>query len=308
MKCALYISGALLIVGAFVALPYVGGVLPLVTQPTPREAELLFGGDVMFDRYIRDVSERRGQVYVLSCLSDVLNSADYTVVNLEGPITEYESTSRGTRDGEPGHYRFTFPPETAATLRGSGVDVAHVGNNHMRDFGSEGIAQTIATLTAAGVQHFGNPNDTPEMRTYATTVRGVPITFVSWNDWAQAEAAAVASIAGARASRSVPIVYTHWGDEYVGAPERVRVLAHRFVDAGAALIIGSHSHVEGEYERYQGVDIYYSLGNLVFDQYFSEEVRNGILVRAIIKDGVVTTERIPVRLETDGRTCLRNLL
>jgi poly-gamma-glutamate capsule biosynthesis protein CapA/YwtB (metallophosphatase superfamily) len=290
-------------VGALFALPYVGGVLPR-TLPAPQEVQILFGGDVMFDRYIRDVSERRGQAYVLSCLEDTLSAADYAVVNLEGPITEYESLSRGTRDGEAGHYRFTFPPETATTLRDSGIDAVHLGNNHMRDFGSDGVVQTVATLTAARVAHFGNPNDAPEARTHATTVRGVPITFVSWNDWAQDEVATLQSIRNARESGSVPIVYTHWGDEYVGAPERVRVLAHRFVEAGAALIIGSHSHVEGEYERYQGVDIYYSLGNLVFDQYFSEAVRNGILVRATIQDGAITTERIPVRLETDGRTCL----
>jgi len=59
-----------------------------------------------------------------------------------------------------------------------------------------------------------------------------------------------------------------------------RQLAFEMVEAGADLIIGSHPHVVQGSEDYQGTRIYYSLGNMVFDQYFEDAVQNGLLVEA----------------------------
>ena len=66
------------------------------------------------------------------------------------------------------------------------------------------------------------------------------------------------------------VVYTHWGLEYhLRESESQKNLAHMFVDAGADVIIGSHPHVVQPIEIYKEKVIFYSLGNLVFDQYFS---------------------------------------
>jgi poly-gamma-glutamate synthesis protein (capsule biosynthesis protein) len=75
----------------------------------------------------------------------------------------------------------------------------------------------------------------------------------------------------------------HWGDEYAtSAPMRVQGEARGFVDAGAKAVIGSHPHVIESTEWIGGVPIVYSLGNLVFDQFFSPEVMNGEIVELTI--------------------------
>ena len=62
----------------------------------------------------------------------------------------------------------------------------------------------------------------------------------------------------------------------------MQTLAHQFVDAGADLVVGSHPHVIEPSEVYNGKMIYYSLGNFIFDQYFSQNVRNGLGVEVKI--------------------------
>ncbi len=288
-----------------------GGVVlapEVLPKPEPEtvHATVLFGGDAMFDRYIRDVSDRRGGDYVFSCLKDTLASADLVVVNLEGPITASESVSRSTRDGDQGHYQFTFPLRTAGLLYDHNIRVVNIGNNHIMNFGREGLLETKAALDFAQVEYFGDPDVGEAERVLRKDVQGVPLSFVNWSDWTSDKTDhTVAQVRAEKEAGRVPIVYAHWGDEYVPAPERTKVLARQFVDAGAVLVLGSHSHVVGEHEVHAGRDIYSSLANFIFDQYFSDDVRTGALVRAVISsDGTVTTETTSVWLESDGRTCL----
>jgi poly-gamma-glutamate synthesis protein (capsule biosynthesis protein) len=71
----------------------------------------------------------------------------------------------------------------------------------------------------------------------------------------------------------------HWGIEYkiVNSPAQQQ-LAHLIIDNGADLIIGHHPHVVQNIEEYKGKLIFYSLGNFIFDQYFKEEVQQGLAV------------------------------
>ena len=73
----------------------------------------------------------------------------------------------------------------------------------------------------------------------------------------------------------------------------------------ASLVVGSHPHIVQEVEQYKGVSIYYSLGNFIFDQYFSEEVTNGLLLSVTFTDdGVSSIQEVPIKLHPDGRTCV----
>jgi len=84
-------------------------------------------------------------------------------------------------------------------------------------------------------------------------------------------------------------------------------LAHQLIDEGADLVIGSHPHVVQGIENYQGKKIYYSLGNFVFDQYFEEAVKNGLLVEARIdpNSGQLSFEDYPIRISKTGETELQ---
>ena len=278
--------------------------------PEKKEATLVFGGDMMFDRSIREWGVDRGEDYLFSCVRDVLDKADLVVANLEGPITTRKSVSVGSSPGGPNNTRFTFPTTTATLLAQNGIDIVSIANNHAQDFGREGIESTISFLDAAGVAYFGDPL---EERVFTTLVNGVPLAFIGYNEFQrlvgdlwQGSMKTVEHIRAAKADGYLPIVFSHWGSEYVGANAQQKRLARSFVEAGAELVVGAHPHVVQEHEEYLGKHIYYSIGNFVFDQYFSEDVRNGLILRAsFTKRGVENLEEIPAYLERDRRVCIR---
>lgn len=256
-------------------------------------ATLLIGGDMMFDRYIRTLTERISPDWPFSCIDNTLASADLVVANLEGPITDNSPSTAPLT--------FTFPPATADALARHNVRMVNIGNNHILNFGYEGRRATMRYLDAAGVMYFGDDI------VATTSVNGVQLAFINYNEFGIKDSAGVLQkIRTARADGYVPVVYGHWGVEYTTTSLAYsHELAHSFVDAGAALVVGSHPHVIQDHERYGDAPIYYSVGNLIFDQYFSDEVRRGLLLKVtVIPAGVQSVEEIPVVLTRDGRTCL----
>lgn len=302
-----------LIAGGFAFLIW---ILPLMAdapaifvrqEKLPESVEILFGGDLMFDRSVRVAMQEKGDDYVFSCLPDSVWDVDLVVANLEGPITSHASISVGSSIGTPENTTFTFPTSTAALLARHNIMLVNLGNNHIMNFGREGLVQTKEWLRKSGVQYFGDPDAVEEDRVARMELRGIPFSFVNWSDWTSDKTDhTVAQVRKEADAGRMVIVYTHWGDEYVPPSPRIRQLARSFVDAGADIVIGTHPHVVLEREAYNGKDIYYSIGNFVFDQYFNEEVRNGLMLRAIFTlGGDVDVEEIPIYLERDRRTCLK---
>lgn len=266
---------------------------------------ILFGGDMMFDRTIRTLLERKGDDYIFSCIDGVLQNADLVVANLEGPITSQDSVSVGTAPGIDGNFTFTFPLSTAELLKRHNIGLVNVGNNHIMNFGREGLLETREALARAGVRYMGDPESGEEGRVARISLRGIPFSFVNWSDWAGGKANhTVAQVRREKQLGRIVVVYTHWGEEYAPVISRVRQLAHSFVDAGADIVIGSHPHIVQEREVYKGVHIYYSLGNFIFDQYWDEGVRRGLLVRVeSIPGGIVRVSEIPIESSADRRPC-----
>lgn len=288
--------------------PRVEYVRTLVPLP-PARAEILFGGDMMFDRSIRQVGEVEGQDFLLSCITDTLRDADVVVANLEGPITPYASMSVGSVIGSAENVTFTFPTTTASLLKRHNIWIVNLGNNHIMNFGRHGLLETKKWLENTGVLYMGDPDSPEAERVLRTYIRGIPFAFVNWSDWTSDKTDhTVAQVRAEKEAGQVVVVYTHWGDEYVPPSERVRALAHQFVDAGADIVIGSHPHVVLEREDYNGGVIYYSLGNFVFDQYWEEAVRNGLLLKvAFSKNGVESIQEIPIELFRDRRVCVKSV-
>jgi poly-gamma-glutamate synthesis protein (capsule biosynthesis protein) len=269
------------------------------------QATVIFTGDMMFDRSIRTTADEKGGDYLFSCIDETLQRADLVVGNLEGPITASSSMSVGSAVGSPENFTFTFPTSTAALLYRHNIRLVSIGNNHIMNFGQAGLTQTKEYLSAAGVGYFGDPDAAESDRVARMTVGGVPFSFVNWSDWTSDKTDhTVAQIRAEAQSGRVVVVYNHWGDEYVPPPARVRELAHEMVDAGAAIVIGGHPHIVQEHEVYHGKNIYYSLGNFIFDQYWNDAVSHGLLLQVTFgKSGVASVEELPVVLGRDRRTC-----
>ncbi len=265
----------------------------------PKEARVLFVGDMFFDRYIRQVMERRGGDFVFSCSDELLQSADLVVGNLEGPITQNPSVSIGTKPEQPENFHFTFPPETAELLAAHYIGAVNLGNNHSGNFGREGIASTKQYLDDAGVSYFS------EGFVYRAELNDISLSFVSYNEFGGVLAKEVAEvIATEHAAGRKVFVYAHWGEEYVDVPARVRTAAELFANAGASVIIGSHPHVVLGHEYIGETLVYWSLGNFIFDQYWNKEVSRGLAVLLSISKNGVEVQEYPVEMLRDGRTCL----
>ncbi len=280
---------------------------------SPKKLTLLFAGDLMFDRDIRGHAERQGNDFIFAPIKETLDSADLVVINLEGPITSNASVSRHTTQTTPKHFIFTFPLSLAETLATNNIGVVNLGNNHGSNFGVTGVQETVTTLDQAGVQYFGYLNGTEDfLKTDLLVEReGIAIGLVNYNQFSnQTIDQVVESIKALRSQCDFLVVYTHWDNEYQLLPARPTVIAaHQFIEAGADLIIGSHPHVIQSNESYQDKEIYYSLGNFVFDQYFEPAVRSGLLVRVELEmrqDQPIQATYIEelVQLQPNGQTIL----
>lgn len=271
---------------------------------------LLFVGDIMLDRHIRRTLDAQGSGHVFGAVREILESADLTIGNLEGPITDSYSVSSGTSVGDLNNMRFTFSPATASMLAAVGFDAVSIGNNHIRDFGTTGVESTKRYLEASGIKFVGDPLRT-QPEPLMLEKHGIRIALVGYSEFeGGSDTAALAAIRdGERQNADVIIVMAHWGAEYEKEPpEPVRYLAHRFSEAGADLIIGTHSHIRGAVEDIGATRVYYSLGNFVFDQYWEKEVRCGLAVQVLLSKTEETTKlsysEQDIGMNTNGQTVL----
>jgi len=274
------------------------------------DIQILFTGDLMFDRGIRHYAKKAGgNEFIFQKIRPLLLNQDLVISNLEGPITDNSSKSSGTEPGSPNNYIFTFDPSVAETLWYENIRLVGLGNNHILNFGSDGEKSTRGYLEEAGVNFFGSPNGD---RTITKTIQGIKIAFVSYNEFAGSTALeqsqAITEIQKLKGKVDFIVVFCHWDVEYQPEPtEATKTLAHQFINAGADIIIGSHPHVTQSTETYNNKKIYYSLGNFIFDQYFDENVRNGmgVILKINPRDKSIKFQEVNFYLNSGGQTILK---
>lgn len=264
---------------------------------------LLFAGDAMFDRDVRGIAQKNGVDWITEDIRRVFLAQDANILNLEGPVTRHPSVSIGTKMGSAENYRFTFDPDvTSAFLLSNRFNVVSIGNNHTMNFGDSGLTETKEFLKKEGVSFFRDPSDETGM-VYKTVLGGKKIAFVNYNQFGSfGWEKTVDKIREEHTLGSTVIVYCHWGVEYaLRESNGQREKARAFIDAGAETIIGSHPHVVQPIEIYKGKAIFYSLGNFVFDQYFSEDTLEGLLLGLEIDEDQSRFVLSPIRTGKDGK-------
>jgi poly-gamma-glutamate synthesis protein (capsule biosynthesis protein) len=258
----------------------------------------------MLDRDVMTQTERKGVDSLTDKIHRLFWSQDINLANLEGPITDNQSVSVGTKETEPDHFKFTFDPQTAdSALKNLRINLVNLGNNHILNFGTDGLKQTKENLNSDGIKYFGSG----EKDDYVVQdLNGLKIAFISYNDFfAGSKEKAIAEIQDSKNKSDKIIIYAHWGKEYaMSENEKQRKLAHQFIDMGVDLIIGSHPHVVQPIEIYNGKAIFYSLGDFIFDQYFSEDVRERLAVGVSIGKNGFDFYLEPLYLEKNGELVL----
>ncbi|MBU0707492.1 CapA family protein [Patescibacteria group bacterium] len=257
-----------------------------VSVPQPKEdVTVIAVGDIMLGRYVETLMDKKGSTYPFEKISPLLQSADLVIGNLEGPITiNHQQTPNNSLS-------FSFEPNSANILRQNNFDYVSLANNHTFDRGVNGYDNTVAVLKESGVSAFGHPLEIDERYLQSKSIDGHKILFIGLNatrpDFDQQETTDI--ISNVSAEQDVfTIISIHWGSEYqTTSNQRQRDLAHALIDRGADLILGHHPHVTQELELYKDRLIVYSLGNFIFDQYFSEETQQGLALSFTLKDGTV---------------------
>jgi poly-gamma-glutamate synthesis protein (capsule biosynthesis protein) len=300
-----FITAGILIVAAMLFMDVQREAATAQQEAAPFTASILFGGDMMFDRTIRTTAQEKGGDYLFKCLDPLFKTEDLVVANLEGPITGSTSIAQFSQPGDGNNFTFTFPTSTAELLYAHNVHMVNLGNNHIFNFHLAGVHETENYLDKANVGHFGDPDKTEPDKVARIEIHGLQFSFVNWSDWTSDNTDITAEqVKKEHDAGRIVIVFTHWGEEYLPATSREKRLAHDFVDQGADLVIGTHPHVVQEHEVYKGKNIYYSLGNLIFDQYFSDAVDHGLTVEVHFDDqGVKDVKEIPVELQQNRQTC-----
>ena len=306
------------------------GLTTAAVSPTPSpppEITLIAAGDVMLGRSIGEGIVASGTLYPFEFAAPPLREADIAFANLESPITDR---------GEPAAKDFVFrgPTQGARALRQAGLDVLSLANNHMLDYGLEGLADTRAALQGAGLAYTGAGDNESQARAPVVVRRGgLRVAFLAYVStppdsgsgfdvagtqatadrpgvaWLSAEAVSQ-DVTAAKQQADVVVVSMHTGAEYQETPTDLQVAAaHAAVDAGASLVLGSHPHVLQGIERYKGGLIAYSLGNFLFDfdsvDYSHPDLPSALsaLLRVrLTAAGVAGCEVLPVIVgEADGR-------
>lgn len=287
----------------------------------PKSVTLLFVGDLMLARGVEFYTEREGGGdfrFPFQYVSSTLSAADLTIGNLEHPVSD-----RGRNQGS--EYSLRAKPEAIGGLADAGFDIVSLANNHIWDWGTDALSDTLSRLDGVQIDHVGaGMNETAANAPVFKEVNGNRFAFLSWTDLypegleAQGdgpgvsrfrEDEAVARVRELAFGYDVVAVLFHWGDEYqTRANETQQRIGRTLIDAGADLVIGHHPHVVQEVERYGEGWIAYSLGNFIFDQGFSEETTRGLALRVTVTDGrVMSVEELPTRMNAHFQPAFEGL-
>lgn len=211
---------------------------------------------------------------LLNDLLDTIRESGLAITNLECPLTD---EGKGIKKVGP---LLRAPVKTAKTLSEWGFNLVTLANNHIMDYHSFGLDSTINACKDNGVDHVGAGSDLDEARkAYFTKVGNSRVAVLNFaeNEFSTTQGKYPGAnplnpvenyndIIKTKSKVDFLLVIVHGGHEMYNLPSiRVRNTLRFFADAGADAVIQHHAHCYSGYEIYNGIPIFYGLGNFVFD-------------------------------------------
>jgi len=317
------------------------GTLRMTTRQTGR-VRVLFGGDTMFGRrfvdadqdgiegeagdLIRPTSRAADAQAIVTYMRNVISAADYSISNLESPVTATPLTPHPYKD-----YTFWSYPETLAGITYAGIDGVDLANNHMFDYLSGGIADTMSAVPNAGLDWagIGTSESVAKNTSIFRTLNNVPLSFLGFSEMISDGSTLLDYLLVARdptksgalessttnlsnfittelTSSRFAIPMVHGGKEYTDYPvDSMRSKFVSLIGQGAGLVMAHHPHtIHGVGLVNNGTTpkfIMMSLGNLIFEQDVFETFNSYVAMADIdvITGGydVVRLEVIPFHIE-----------
>ncbi|MBR0435016.1 MAG: CapA family protein [Lachnospiraceae bacterium] len=276
-----------------------------------------FAGDINFDDSWGNMEimlslQNEPEHCFSKALLEEMHNADIFMINNECTYTEMGEPLEGKA------YTFKAKPEYAASLRTLGVDIVSLANNHVYDYGEEGLISTLETLEDIDMPYVGagrNLEQASEIVYFIVNGRKIAFTSAtqverSYNFTREATATTpgvlktlnpdkyLEVIKEARAKADYVIAYVHWGTEdtdEMGSDQRM--LGMKYIEKGADVVVGGHTHCLQGFEYFMGAPILYSLGNFWFD-WTTAISRHTMLFQIVIhEDNKVDYRVIPCEYE-----------
>ena len=204
------------------------------------------------------------------------SEVDYRIVNLEAPVTENNPKKKILKTGP--HLR-SNGSSVLPILKKLNIDLLTLANNHILDYGKEGLNDTLDFCNINNIDWTGvGENKYDSNKAKRIELDNIKISIINFaeNEWASAsEKNAGANpmdiidnaklIKQEKERSDFVFVIVHGGHEYYNLPSPRMQKQYRFyVDNGANLVVGHHTHCISGFEIYNNSPIYYSIGNFLF--------------------------------------------
>lgn len=250
--------------------------------------EIILGGDIMLGRTVMSTSlSKNDPTYPFQKIASFLQTADLVFVNLENPfVTNCPPHSEGLI--------FCADPKMVESLTFANVGAVTLANNHTRNYGQAGLDETISLLASKDILATNSNLAT-------TNINGLTFGLLGFNFLDIKPAESDYSLIQVSSKKvDVLIISIHWGNEYQAHPsQNQKEIAQRVITSGADILVGHHPHWVEDIEYIDNKPVYYSLGNFVFDQMWSESTRKGLLVRLTFnqKGVIINEEKFPIYMQ-----------
>lgn len=268
------------------------------------EITIIIGGDVYPKGNVESHFINGDAKQIFNDILPIFNKADYTLVNLECPLTDKETPI--SKDGAA----LRAATQTVNGLKASGIDAVNLSNNHILDQGALGIDSTINILNNHKIAHFGAGKDVKTAETaHVVSIKEKTIAFIGVAEHEFTIATDTAhganplnlpnnlrQIRSLRDKVDYIILLYHGGKEHYPYPTpNQQNISRFFIEEGVDVVIAQHSHIAGSYEKYKDKLIIYGQGNLLFEK-MSRNYKSwfeGVLVELKLTDKKIDFNFIP---------------
>lgn len=276
-------------------------------------------GDIMLGSKVETVIEQRGAEYIFQQVAPMMRKADIVFANLEAPFGtgNHKAIWDYSKLGDGGIY-LKANPDSVQGLTYVGLDIVSLANNHIMDYGSKGLSDTINTLAKANIKCVGAGKDIREARTPAILqVNGLKVGFLAYCEvylatkrkpgCASLDSSIYRQIRNLKTMTDIVIVSLHYGMTAADYPMSSDIkLAHAIIDSGADMVLRHHPHVLQGIEFYKKGLIAYSLGNFVFDCNIDpswagiKKARESMILQCnLSKNGIKEAKIVPTFINDD---------
>lgn len=251
---------------------------------------LVFVGDVMLARHVEYLIAINGPEYPFIGSKFLLDEPAYVIGNFEATVPiKHKKTPNY-------HFQFSVNKNNLTGLVNAGFTHVSLANNHSLDYGSESFVNTKYVLTNLGIDTFGQPKSFGQNTTTYISASNTKYAIIGLNETQMEinQETLLPYIKEAETNSDVQVVYIHWGEEYKHEPSQAqKTIAKMLAEAGIDIIIGHHPHVIQSIEKIDNTLVFYSLGNYIFDQYFTRDVMEGLAIRLTRVDEELKVTLLP---------------